>query len=465
MEWSNLLSSRRLESDKSETYDPARPPWQMDYDRIVFSSAFRRMQDKTQVFPLSGSDFVRTRLTHSLEVSTVARTIGTMAGKIILDRHGKEPYCQEGKTLGQVLSPADIGTITSTGALAHDIGNPPFGHSGENAIRYWFNNSTIAKDIGGKLNPEQRAEFKNWEGNAAGFRILARQQMVRNKGGLRLTAASLGAYAKYPTAATAVATKAEADAGNQAAKKPGFFLHDRELWVQVAEELGLIKDPDRDRWCRHPLAYLTEAADDICYRIIDLEDGFRLGRIAYQELEPLFVSVLGAGGAGKLAKIPQNDELDRVTYLRSMIFGVVVGQLVEAFAEHEASMLGGMFSGDLIEKVPSYPELKAMKKLAAQRAYSTPSVLEIEAAGFEIIPGLLDAYAGAVESAAQDTAEPCPKSQKLLNLMPSEFLADERKPDPDLYVRLLGVVDFVAGMTDSFALTRYRRIKGVSLPS
>lgn len=467
MNWNQLLSFKRLGDDRDHPYDPARPPWQFDYDRIIFSSAFRRMQDKTQVFPLSGSDYVRTRLTHSLEVSTVAKSLGTAAGQTILQRWGHLDYQNSKKTMKELLSPSDIGMIVATGALAHDIGNPPFGHSGENAIRYWFDNSEVAEKIKATLNEQQTADFKNWEGNAEGFRILGRQQMSRDAGGLRLTYAALGSYAKYPTASTALLGK-EAAKRQVHGKKPGFFEHDTALWDEVATALGLIKQDDL-RWCRHPLAYLTEAADDICYRIIDLEDGLRLGRMSYSEVESLYLEVIKEIKPEWRTWFPEWDDQARITYLRSLVFGTAVRELVEAFATNESDLLAGTFEGDLLARIPSATAFASMKDLAVSKVYSMRGVLEIEAAGFEIIPGLLDAFADAVEKVAaeKESKKKCPKARKLLDLMPREFRESRSDADvhPDAYIRLLGVVDFVAGMTDSFALSLYRRIKGIALPS
>jgi dGTPase len=462
MEWPKLLSYQRLGNDYLDEFDRARPPWQIDYDRIVFSSAFRRLQDKTQVFPLSGSDYIRTRLTHSLEVSTVARTMGTMVGKSVLERHGSEAFPVTGLKLSEVLTPADVGMIAASGSLAHDIGNPPFGHSGEDAIRYWFLNSKTAESIRGKLKENQIKDFENWEGNAEGFRILARQQMARNNGGLKLTAATIGAFTKYPTGSYALVTKSAENV--LSAKKPGYFVHDLQLWEQVAEELGLVKSRDCDRWCRHPIAFLTEAADDICYRIIDLEDGFRLRHIPYEILESAFHKLLGDDEADKIHNLPDWDLVGRSTYLRSLAFNKLVREIVQAFIENEPSILEGTFNSDLVSKVPSYPALKEMKQAVEDNVYSARSVLEIEAAGFEIIPGLLEAFVSAVESGIEG-ANNCRKGAKLMKLIPREFLSDTGAPSTDPYERLLGIVDFVAGMTDSYALTLFRRLKGVSLPT
>lgn len=465
MNWNQLLSFKRLGDARDHSYERARPPWQFDYDRIIFSSAFRRMQDKTQVFPLSGSDYVRTRLTHSLEVSTVAKSLGTAAGQTILERWGHLEYQDTKKPINELLGPSDIGTICATGALAHDIGNPPFGHSGENAIRYWFQNSEVANRIKRSFSKQQMDDFENWEGNAEGFRILGRQQMARDDGGLRLTYAALGAYAKYPTASTAVLDK-DAARRHVHGKKPGFFEHDTELWKEVAEGLGLIQEENL-RWCRHPLSFLTEASDDICYRIIDLEDGLRLGRVSYEEVEQLYLNVIKEIKPQWRSKFPEWDDNGRINYLRALVFGAAVRELVEAFTTNESSLLEGAFQGDLLSRTPSSDAFDSMKLLAVKNVYSMRGVLEIEAAGFEIIPGLLEAFADAVEKVAaeRETYKKCPKSRKLIDLMPREFRENrDGHIHHDPYLRLLGVVDFVAGMTDSFALSLYRRIKGIALP-
>jgi dGTPase len=467
MNWNQLLAFKRLGDAREHPYDPARPPWQFDYDRIIFSSAFRRMQDKTQVFPLSGSDYVRTRLTHSLEVSTVAKSLGTAAGQTILQRWGHLQYQNTGKTIRELLSPSDIGMIVATGALAHDIGNPPFGHSGENAIRYWFKNSPVAQKIKRTFTEQQKADFENWEGNAEGFRILARQQMARDSGGLRLTYAALGAYAKYPTASTAMLDKDEAK-NRIHAKKTGFFENDNDLWSEAATALGLIRE-DEFRWCRHPLAYLTEAADDICYRIIDLEDGLRLARLGFSEVEDLYLEAVGELKADWRNQFLDWDDQGRITYLRARVFSIAVRELVAVFIANEESLLCGDFKGDLLSRTPSAEVFGKMKSLAVKKVYSMRGVLEIEAAGFEIIPGLLDVFADAVEKVAVESSSigECLKARKLLNLIPREFRGSSLDADvhPNPYIRLLGVVDFVAGMTDSFALSLYRKIKGIALPS
>jgi dGTPase len=493
MNWPQLLTYQRPHDDREEEYKASRPPWQVDFDRIVFSSAFRRLQDKTQVFPLSGSDYVRTRLTHSLEVSTVARTLGTLAGGYILEKYGGQAYGPGKKQMKDVLSPADFGMITAAGALAHDIGNPPFGHSGEDSIRHWFMTSPVAAGIKEKLTPGQAADFEKWEGNAAAFRIIARTQVYKNEGGMRLTAATLGAFAKYPTVANATVSNKDHPFGTSA-KKPGVFHEDLDLWCETAEMLGLIKDTSdslaKDRWCRHPLAYLTEAADDICYRINDLEDGYKLKCIIYEEAKDLLSEVILFGASEREnaeEKLAQNLErskasADKISYLRARCINTLVEQVSMAFEQHEEELLRGQFTGDLLKKIPVFAMLKELEKSTRENAYSMPSVLEVEAAGFEIIPGLLDLFveareayeadenekerrealkaSGGLKGEVLDPFQPCLKSRKIFELIPEEF----REGD-DPYARLLRIVDFVAGMTDTFALNLYRKLTGVSLPN
>jgi len=469
MNWTNLLSWKRLRDHRLRVLEPERPPWQIDYDRLIFSSAFRRLQDKTQVFPLSGSDYVRTRLTHSLEVSTLARTLGTRVGKTILDRH-PETKALDGSPLANSLTPADFGMITSAAALAHDIGNPPFGHSGEDSIRHWFKSSPIAGKAATSLTSVQRRDFESWEGNAEAFRIIGRLQLYREDGGMRLTSATLGAFAKYPTAASAVATKEERDdekkkrSGNTASlKKPGFFDHDALLWAEVVQELQL-KPLGEGRWARHPLAFLTEAADDICYRIIDLEDGARMGRISFSDLEELLIAMIKPDDLKGLNRIPQWEKLRRASFLRAKAISQAVEEVTSIFLDSEAKLLEGSFLGSLTDAAPINEHFKRIESITIDKIYSTRSVLEIEAAGFEILPGLLDAFVGAVESLRDEQCPDRMKALKLSKLIPREFYEEEGVYWRDPYVRLLSIVDFVAGMTDSYALTLYRRLKGFSLP-
>lgn len=473
MEWPSLLSPKRYPAStkigNDLPYNRSRPPWQQDYDRIIFSSAFRRLQDKTQVHPLSGSDYVRTRLTHSLEVSSVARSLGTLAGNHIVSKHGGEQYQQS--TLRESLSPLDVGMITSAAALAHDLGNPPFGHSGEDAIRFWFATSPVAEMTKENLTKEQIADFDNWEGNAEGFRILSRLQMNRNSGGMRLTAATLGAFMKYPQSAEAcrLARQTSMKTGEKlevSRKKPGMFNHDIDLWSQSAEEMGLNGGRADKSWSRHPLAFVTEAADDICYRIVDLEDGFRLGLLTFEELRDLIHPLLSKSEEGIDARLKaQHDLPSKASYLRAMAIGNLIVQVDEAFRGSETQLLCGTMNIPLLSVTESFPHLELIGKFTKERVYSAANVIQIEAAGFEIIPGLLDLFVDALETMAGNIGgTKSLRAKKLAQLMPGECLGVDGLPADDPYLRLLDAVDFVAGMTDTFALDLFRKLRGVTVP-
>ncbi|MET0093950.1 MAG: dGTP triphosphohydrolase, partial [Sedimenticola sp.] len=274
MQWSKLLSRKRIGSSQEPGTSTVRTDFQRDFDRIVFSSAFRRMQDKTQVFPLSRVDYIRTRLTHSLEASSIGRSLGTLVGEQIIQRHG----------LAQNEA-SDFGDICAAACLAHDIGNPPFGHSGEDAIRHWAHTGKYGEPRVGVLKDSEKEDFLSFEGNAQGFRILTRLQNPDNPGGLQLTCATLAAFTKYPRESFLGGS----NFNGVSAKKQGFVVEDRERFTEVANEVGLIRrDPSRAIWHRHPLAFLVEAADDISYRVIDIEDGFRLGYFTLDEVMDLF---------------------------------------------------------------------------------------------------------------------------------------------------------------------------------
>jgi dGTPase len=390
-----------------------------------------------------------------------------MAGAAILKSSGKQGYRVDGRIgkLSDFITPSDIGMITSAAALAHDIGNPPFGHSGEDSIRYWFASSEIARRVSGMLTDNQRRDFELWEGNAAGFRILTRLQFYRNAGGMKLTTACLGAFMKYPTAAGSIHGDKRAADKDIAGKKPGFFEADRAQWEEVARDLGLI-DLGNERWCRHPLAYLTEAADDICYRIIDLEDGVRIGRIPYSEYLKLMKRFLGPSEMSSL-----NDhemEADKVAYLRAKAITKAVREVIQVFFDREADMLAGEPMGDLVSQMKSVKGMDGFKNITMSHVYSMPTVLQIESAGFEIISGLLDSVVGAIFPEMSNTSSQNKmhdKNRKLFGnkikqLIPDEFLAPNGTP----YEQLLLAIDFVAGMTDTFALDLYRKLRGVTIP-
>jgi dGTPase len=296
MDWKKLLSRKRLGKSQVEN-DPNRNPFQRDFDRIIFSSAFRRLQDKTQVHPLSESDYIRTRLTHSLETSCVGRSLGEIVGTEVIIKN---------KLKG--VHPSEFGSIVASACLAHDIGNPPLGHSGEDAIRTWFKYSAVGKKLMKQLSKLEQQDFLDFEGNAQGFRVLSRLQSPDNTGGMQLTCATLAAYTKYPH--ESLVKGKPSDLKRKSAKKFGFFQHDKELFTEVAEQVGLISIPKNTAWwCRHPLAFLVEAADDITYSVIDFEDGYGLKYISYDEVKDVLTNFLDKSGVEQLEKMARQQNL------------------------------------------------------------------------------------------------------------------------------------------------------------
>ena len=440
--WEKLLSADRPGAGKVPG-TPERTAFQQDYDRIVFTSAFRRMKDKTQVFPLSKSDYVRTRLTHSLEASCVGRSLGAVVGREIIARHG----------LRDVES-GDFGAIVAAACLAHDIGNPPFGHAGEDAIREWFRNSGLLDSHPFTL--AQRADFERYEGNAQGFRILTRLQNPANPG-LQLTSAVLATFTKYPRP-----SHIAAELDGKSGKKFGFFQQDAEAFQRVARSTGLVERIPGAAWRRHPLAFLVEVADDTCYLIVDLEDAARLGFVPYRDAECLLADLAGNAISGRRLERLQ-DPKERLEYLRAKAIGRLLESAAAVFLENEDAILKGEFDDELLEQSPVAVPLQAILRLAKEIIYNARPALEIETAGFEVLGGLLSLFANAVEAGAGQ-ARLTTRETMLLKLLPAQFLGHGGQPDPDPYLRLLQVADFVAGMTDSYAVDMYRKLKGIDMP-
>ncbi len=443
MHWPALLSHHRLGGAPAAGAGP-RSEFQRDFDRIVFSSAFRRLQDKTQVFPLAKNDYVRTRLTHSLEVASVGRSLGVLAGDHVLRRHAQ--------ISANGYSAADFGAIVAAACLAHDIGNPPFGHAGEAAIQSWFSASALGRSVLARLAPEERADFERFEGNAQTFRILARLGMPDNAGGMQLTCATLAAVAKYPRAAHLACAAPAGISG----KKHNFFHADRARFEAVADAVGLIRR-EPGSWCRHPLAFMVEAADDISYCVIDVEDAFRAGELAYAEIEPLYRGVVTDAAAWQKAGAISTDE-KRVEYLRARTIDALVTEAAAVFAAREEDMLAGAFDAELITLIPHAATLEAFRALARDRVYHSAVVLNLQSPGAAILGELLDAFVGAVESAAHGAA---PGGRALLDLLPEQFLAASGSPAHELYARVLAITDFVSGMTDSYAVAVAAKVRAL----
>ncbi len=441
--WEKLLSAERLGAGAAPSA-PVRTAYQQDYDRIVFTSAFRRLKDKTQVFPLSKSDYVRTRLTHSLEASCVGRSLGALVGREIIARHGLEH-----------VETADFGAIVAAACLAHDIGNPPFGHAGEDAIREWFRNSGLLDRH--PFTPAQRTDFERYEGNAQGFRIVTRLQSPANPG-LQLTAAVLATFTKYPRP-----SQVDAELDGKSGKKFGYFQHDAESFRRVAAATGLVERISGQAWRRHPLATLVEVADDTCYLIVDLEDAARLGFVPYKDAELLLADLAGDSvSGGRIGRL--HDPKERLEYLRAKAIGRLLESAAAVFLANEEAILDGRFDDELLDNSPVAIPLQAVLRVAKEAIYVARPALEIETAGFEVLGGLLSLFVTAVEAGAGH-GRLTTRERMLLKLLPAQFLGHDGQPDPDPYVRLLQVADFVAGMTDSYAVDLYRKLKGIDLPS
>ena len=418
MNWIQLLSRRRLGARSDAPPSANRSDFERDFDRVVFSSAFRRLQDKTQVFPLGRNDYVRTRLTHSLEVASVGRSLGLLAGRHVLVRQ------------------------------------PELRGEGEGAIQGWFRDEPLGRSILQRLDGAERLDFERFEGNAQGFRTLARLQLPDNPGGMQLCCATLGAMSKYPRSSSVAASCATGQSG----RKHGFFEAERALFEQLAEDLGLVRRaPGEAAWCRHPLAFLVEAADDICYRVVDVEDGFRAGELRFGEIEPLLDAIVTETRALERVRDLATDE-KRVEYLRARAIGALIEEVAEAFARNAEAMLAGEFDDDLAGVVPHAAELEALRGLAERRVYGSALAREAGAPGNEVLGELLTAFVGAVTAAAERPARLTERDREILAIIPDQFLGAGRDPAADPYGRVLGVTDYVAGMTDRFAVITRERL-------
>lgn len=377
MRWLELLSTVRIGSKKQST-ELARSPFHKDYDRIIFSQSFRQLNRKTQVHPLTQHDGIHTRLTHSLEVSCIGRSLGMLAAEKIKDQ------------LPPWVSPADVGAIIQAACLAHDIGNPPFGHAGEYAIREWFDDVSHT-DFLKDLSPEQEADVRQFEGNAQGLRLLTKIDYHPNDGGMRLTYATLGAYLKYPWLSKTMASQVDLPASSRA--KFGCYQAEKEILKQIAEELGLIQLGEY-RYCRHPLTYLLEAADDICYALIDLEDGISLNMLSYVEVEPVFLNLLGDYGTPSEIGMPDTTWQQKIAALRGRVMKRLVNEVTTAFARHHDQILSGQLQGTLLQYCSSDIEsgINRAKELARDKIFEHPQKAGLEIIAHQSLQNILDAF-------------------------------------------------------------------------
>ncbi|HEX5167727.1 MAG TPA: deoxyguanosinetriphosphate triphosphohydrolase [Cyclobacteriaceae bacterium] len=438
MNWIQLLSPRRI-GQKKQSSEQSRSAFEQDYDRIIFSHPFRRLQDKTQVHPLPEHDFVHTRLTHSLEVSSVGRSLGKKVGEIILQRH---------KELNEQYSLFDFGAIVAAASLTHDLGNPPFGHAGEDAISDFFVHNDHGKIFQGKVSESEWSDLIKFEGNAQGFRILNKNQY-----GLKLTYATLGAFTKYPCSSSF----SERDKFKKSQKKFGFFQTEKVIFEEVATEIGLRKVAE-GAWLRHPLAFLVEAADDICYSIIDLEDACSLGLVSFEETVSLLANILREGfNRDKLDRL--HGQHQKIGTLRALVISKLIDECTQIFLDHEMDILSGKFDQALTDQCASRDGLKSIIELSIEKIYRARHVVEIETAGHEILPGLLKEFVAAGVHLWDIKSAPR-KYQNIALLLPGEIRFDLQESAADHYRMLRLVIDFVSGLTDRHALGLYRQIKG-----
>jgi dGTPase len=446
MHWEQLLSLKR-QGDKGKRLrkeqDAARLGFEVDYDRIIFSSAFRSLQDKTQVIPLSKTDFVHTRLTHSLEVSVVGRSLGRLVGKQILEKY---PHLCE--IHGYHMN--DFGAIVAAAALSHDIGNPPFGHSGEKAIGAYFKSGN-GRRFKADLSDKEWEDLVSFEGNANGFSVLTGSR-PGNEGGLRISYATLGAFIKYPK--ESLPKKPTPDISD---KKYGFFQTDKAFFEEVATELGMVRKDGSDiRYERHPLAYLVEAADDICYTIIDFEDGINLGLISEDfALEYLIKLVKDSIDTNKYKALETKE--DRVSYLRALAIGSLINDAVAVFMENEAAILAGKFPFALTDKSRYKAQMNDIIKISVKNIYQSREVVEKELTGYAIINTLLDKFTTAYNNKFENKASHY--DTLVLKLLPERHLFEKET----LYERLLHICHFVSMLTDGNALEIYETVTGKKL--
>ncbi len=443
MNWQQLISNKRLgqEVRHPERHDD-RSEFKRDYDRLIFSAPFRRMQNKTQVFPLPGSVFVHNRLTHSLEVASVGMSLGNDVARELKLRHPE--------LTGTLFE--EIGTIVSTACLAHDMGNPPFGHSGEKAIQAFFREGK-GMELQHKVRPEFWDNLIHFEGNANAFRLLAHRFHGRREGGFVMTYSTLASIVKYPYSSMAAGKKG----------KFGFFCFEEHYYRRIADELGLRRlstDGEPLRYARHPLVYLVEAADDICYEIMDIEDAHKLRILSFDETMQLLLGFFDNCQREKILKrideegITDNNE--KVVYLRACAIGKLESECARGFVEHESEILEGTLQGCLIDHItPSVRDAyHYCSKLSVQRIYNSKPVLDVELSGYKIMETLMDALIEAAVSPEKFHSEQLRK----------RFSNQYDINSPDFETRVMAVIDFISGMTDVFALDIYQKIQGISLP-
>lgn len=428
----------------------SRTDFQRDFDRIIFSSAFRRLQNKTQVFPLPGSVFVHNRLTHSLEVSSVGRSLGSLVGEFIVQNFEKE-LDENAKSFYLY----NLNNVIAAACLCHDVGNPAFGHSGEDAIASYFEKNEI--DLKSKFSEKEWADLVNFEGNANAIRVLTHQQNGKDQGGTQLTYTTLASIAKYPC--EAIAKKK----GFINRKKFGFFQSEKETFLDIANSTKMVLEKEEPTiFKRHPFVWLVEAADDICYNIIDMEDAHRLGIISTNDCENLFVDLIKSVNESDEKRVIQklqnlSNKNERISYLRAKVINALINKTIQLYQDNFENIITGNQDKALLDifknESPSFQEVEAF---SIEKIYGHRSVVEIENAGYNVMYELLNHF---IPPIILENIQRKSYDKKALQLLPKQFIYE----DASIYERVLGVLDFVSGMTDNFATDLYRKIKGIDI--
>ena len=439
MDWKKLLSGKRVGMEQYHERKHDRTNFQRDYDRLIFSSPFRRLQNKTQVFPLPGSVFVHNRLTHSLEVSCVGRSLGSNVARELSARYPEDAVLFN-----------EIDSIVAAACLAHDLGNPPFGHSGENAMGAFFE-----KGNGQSLEMDVRREGGRWEdfiffeGNANAIRLLTHQFLGRREGGFAMTYATLSSVVKYPHASSFCDEK----------RKFGFFQSEEATYRNIATELGIPAVSDTPlKYLRHPLVYLVEAADDICYQIMDIEDAHKLRILTTEQTIGLLMNYFDEKRKESVNQVLKivSDPNEQIAYLRSAVIGILVDECARVFVDNEQGILNGTYTTPLIDNLPetAAKAYRVCSKLSYEKIYRSKEVLDVELVGFRIITVLLEEFITAVNSPASRY------SQLLLRRVSSQYEIDASST----YGKIQAVLDYISGMTDIYALDLYKQITGMNIP-
>ncbi len=444
MHWDRLINDKRLGLE--DYHDPksgSRSDFQRDFDRLVFSSPFRRLQNKTQVFPLPGSIFVHNRLTHSMEVASVGRSLANEISRELRLKYRDEPWCDKLEAMGEIVSAA---------CLAHDLGNPPFGHSGEKAISTFFSEGAGA-EIRNELTEAQWADLINFEGNANSFRLLTHQFKGRRKGGFAMTYSMLASVVKYPYESRLAGGKS----------KFGFFSTEIDTFKRIAEELGLEMRNDAGcgavSYARHPLVYIVEAADDICYQVMDIEDAHKLRVVGTDEVIRLFLGFFDEEKRRHMIDVMDKveDPNEKIGYLRSCVIGTLVKQCARTFVDNEPAILAGEFEGSLLDNIALHERegYRRCSALAWDKIYRASDVVDVELAGNRIITFLMEKLIHAVRYPELNY------SSLLLSKVPEQYDIEA----PTLFGKIQAVLDHISGMTDVYALDLYRKLYGMSLPA